>query len=78
MPRARTYGDPYSLPNVNGMTTAGGADYNDNHPDSRFGENVIPFFPTSFLGRIQTPIARLGCLFGKNLTAWDPRYGPRR
>lgn len=76
---ARGYNNPYAVPTVNGMQTAGGAAYNDTQ-EEHFSDNVFPFFPTSWLGRCQTPVSRLGAQFGLGvrLDAWDPRNGPRR
>lgn len=80
--RARTYNNSQPLPSVYGMQTAGGAEYND--PERfvahKFSDNVFPFFPTSWLGRIHTPVGRVSAVFGADVTleAWDPRTGNRK
>lgn len=80
--RARVYGNPYPLPLVYGLPTASGADYNDpaRYQAEQFDDNSFPFFPTSWLGRMQTPISRISANVGVGVTlsAWDPRTGNRR
>jgi hypothetical protein len=50
--RASAWHNAYPVPSVNQMLTAGGAGYN--------AGPYYPKFPTSPMGRIQTPVRRVG------------------
>lgn len=70
------YLNPYPVPTVYDMMTAGGAAYDPNAVIVRTGDaHAYPRFPSSWLARIRTPVPRMTAFFGGSfmLNAVDPR-----